>query len=166
MRSLLAMVLTVLTLGLGAFVGAAPAAAHAARVSAEPTEDSTLAQGPPVASATFNEEIQKTFAVMTVVGPDGNLWSKGPARVQGANVYVDLLPLGPVGTYTVNYRVTSVDGHVISGNWRFQLTQPGNGTPGPPAEQSDDGALPVWPFVAAAVLIVGAGAWWAVRRRA
>ena len=45
---------------------------------------------------------------------------------------VALLPLGPTGTYTVNYRVTSADGHVVSGAWSFELTGPGTGTPGPP----------------------------------
>jgi hypothetical protein len=44
---------------------------------------------------------------MTVVGPDGNLWSSGEPRIDGALISIDLMPLGPAGTYTVNYRVTS-----------------------------------------------------------
>ena len=28
-------------------------------------------------------------------------------------------PLGPAGTYTVNYRLTSADGHVVNGSWSF-----------------------------------------------
>ena len=43
---------------------------------------------------------------MTVVGPDGNIWSNGDTRVQGAIASVAVRPLGPAGTYTVNYRVT------------------------------------------------------------
>jgi hypothetical protein len=104
---------------------------------------------------------------MTVVGPDGNLWSNGAApQVQGAVVSVELRPLGPVGTYTVNYRVTSADGHVVSGAWSFRLTEAGTGTPGPPvaAGEAAGGGLQIWPFVAAAVVIVGAGAWWVARR--
>ncbi len=160
-------VMMVATLGLLALAGAATAAAHATRIAASPTEDAAVAQGPPRVSATFNEQLQASFAGMTVVGPDGNLWSTGPVQVQGATASVDLRPLGPTGTYTVNYRVTSADGHVVTGAWSFRLTVAGSGAPGPPvaAGNAADDALPVWPFVAVAVVIVGAGAWWAARRR-
>ena len=69
------------------------------------------------------------FAAMTVVGPDANLWSIGDPRVQGAVISIGVRPLGPAGTYTVNYRVTSADGHPVSGSWSFQLTTAGRGTP-------------------------------------
>ena len=82
------------------------ASAHATRVSAQPADNAALATGPDRVSATFNERLQTTFAAMTVVGPDGNLWSTGETSVQGAVVGVGLRPLGPAGTYTVNYRVT------------------------------------------------------------
>src|SRR5262249_43406104 len=145
---------------------ALPAPGHAARVSAEPADNAVLATGPERVSATFNERLQTTFAAMTVVGPDGNVWSTGEPTVQGAVVGIGLRPLGPAGAYTVNYRVTSADGHVVSGSWSFRLTVPGTGSPGPAATGTDGGAqLPVWPFVAVTVALVGAAAWWAVRRR-
>ncbi|OMB95841.1 copper resistance CopC family protein [Mycobacterium colombiense] len=162
-------------LAIGACVGlmfaiatltAPAAAAHATRVSTDPAADAVLAAGPQRVSATFNEQLQTTFAAMTVVGPDGNVWSTGQPTVQGAVVGITLRALGPAGTYTVNYRVTSADGHVVSGSWSFRLTVPGTGTPGPPAARPDGGgALPVWPFVAVAVALVIGGAWWAARRR-
>jgi copper resistance protein C len=149
-----------------ALAGAAPAAAHAVRISTDPVADASLEQGPPTVSAVFNEQLQTSFAAMTVVGPDDNLWSTGTVRVSGATASVDLLPLGPTGSYTVNYRVTSADGHVVSGAWSFQLTVAGTGTPGPPvAADATDGGLPVWPFIVAAVAIVALAAWWAARRR-
>jgi copper resistance protein C len=151
-----------------ALIGAGSASAHATRISADPAPDSALDKGPERVSATFNEQLQTSFAAMTVVGPDGNLWSTGPTDIQGAVASVGLRPLGPVGTYTVNYRVTSADGHVVSGSWSFRLTTAGTGTPGPAVGATGpvDEGVPVWPFIAAAVAIVGAGAWWAVRRRA
>ena len=152
-------------LGAVALAGAAPAAAHAARVSTDPAADASLAQGPTQVSAVFNEQLQTSFAAMTVVGPDGNLWSTDAVRISGATASVALRPLGPVGAYTVNYRVTSADGHVVSGAWSFQLTVAGSGTPGPAVAAGDDDALPVWPFVVAAAGIVGVGALWAARRR-
>jgi copper resistance protein C len=153
-------------LGVAALVGAAPASAHAVRISTDPAVNASLTQGPPKVSAVFNEQLQTSFAAMTVVGPDQNLWSADSAQISGPTASVDLRPLGPTGTYTVNYRVTSADGHVVSGSWSFQLTVAGNGTPGPPVSAgSGDDALPVWPFIVAAAVIVGAGAVWAARRR-
>lgn len=149
-----------------ATMSAPVAAAHAARVATDPADNAVLATGPQRVSATFNEQLQTTFAAMTVVGPDGNVWSTGAPTVRGAVVAVDLRPLGPAGTYTVNYRVTSADGHVVSGSWSFRLTVPGTGTPGPPAGGAPAGGdVTVWPFVAVAVVIVAGGAVWAVRRR-
>ncbi|OCB34611.1 copper resistance protein CopC [Mycobacterium malmoense] len=149
-----------------ATMSAPVAAAHAARVASDPADNAVLATGPRRVSATFNEQLQTTFAAMTVVGPDGNVWSTGDPTVRGAVVAVDLRPLGPAGTYTVNYRVTSADGHVVSGSWSFRLTVPGTGTPGPPAGGGPAGGdVPVWPFVVVAVVIVAGGAVWAVRRR-
>lgn len=150
-----------------AMTGAGVASAHAIRVSADPAPDASVGAGPARVTATFNEQLQTDFAAMTVVGPDSNLWSDGPVEVTGAAASVGLRPLGPAGTYTVNYRATSADGHVVSGAWSFTLTVAGTGTPGQKVGQSADDAdgLPVWPFVALAAVIVGVGAWVAVRRR-
>ena len=126
-------------MALTATVNAQVASAHATRVSAEPADNAVLTAGPDQVSATFNEQLQTTFAAMTVVGPDGNVWSSGEPTVQGAVVSIGLRPLGPAGTYTVNYRVTSADGHVVSGSWSFRLTVPGTGTPGPAAAATDAG---------------------------
>ncbi|MFZ0906994.1 MAG: copper resistance CopC family protein [Mycobacterium sp.] len=146
---------------------AGAASAHAARVSTDPADNASVSTGPTHVSAVFNEELQTTFAAMTVVGPDGNLWSSGQPQVHGAVVSVGVRPLGPTGTYTANYRVTSADGHVVSGSWSFRLTTPGTGTPGPMADATDtsSGGIPIWPFVAGAVVLVGGAALWAARKR-
>ncbi|MCB0941083.1 MAG: copper resistance protein CopC [Mycobacterium sp.] len=162
-RRLLAAVLLVVTVALTA----APAAwAHAVLTASDPADGATLTTGPARVTATFNEQLQSAFAAMTVVGPDGNLWSSGPPEVQGATVGVALRPLGPAGRYTVNYRVTSADGHVVSGSWSFTVSVTGPGTPGPStASAPTDNGIPVWPFLAGAVLLVVGAAIWALRRR-
>lgn len=169
MKSIVVSALSFLLLTMGALTSAGPAAAHAVRVASDPADGAQLSESPAAVSATFNEAMQPQFAAMTVVGPDGNVWQSGEPRVEGAVVSVAVRPLGPSGTYTVNYRATSADGHVVNGSWSFALTAPGPGTPGPSAAQppspSPDGDLPVWPFYAGAVVIVAAGAVWAVRRR-
>jgi copper resistance protein C len=150
---------------LAALLTAPMAFAHAWRLSTDPADNAALTAGPDRVSATFNERLQTTFAAMTVVGPDGNVWSSGEPTVQGAVVGIGLRPLGPAGTYTVNYRVTSADGHVVSGSWSFRLTVPGTGTPGSPARTDAGDELPVWPFVVVVVALVAAGGVWAGRRR-
>ncbi len=151
---------------LAATITAQVASAHATRVSADPADNAVLTTSPERVSATFNERLQTTFVAMTVVGPDGNVWSTGEPTVQGAVVSMGMRALGPAGSYTVNYRVTSADGHVVSGSWSFRLTVAGTGTPGPAAAAtSADNDIPAWPFAVVAVALVGAGALWAVRRR-
>lgn len=149
------------------------AAAHAVLVSSDPGRGAELSRGPDRVSATFNEQLQADFAAMTVVGPDRHLWSTGETRVDGAVASVAVRPLGPAGTYTVHYRVTSADGHVVSGSWPFELTVAGTGEPGPPVTDrggeaapavprryaDPEGDLPIWPFVAGAVVLVGIGVW-------
>jgi methionine-rich copper-binding protein CopC len=151
--------------GFATTLTAGAASAHAARVAADPADHAAISTGPAQVSATFNEDLQTTFAAMTVVGPDGNLWSADEPRVHGTVVSVGVRPLGPVGDYTVNYRVTSADGHVVAGSWSFQLTARGTGTPGPAAQAVNDSSddLPIWPFILGAVILVGGGALWALR---
>jgi copper resistance protein C len=157
-------------LALTATVTARVASAHATRVSSQPADNAVLTAGPDRVSAAFNEQLQTSFAAMAVVGPDGNLWSTGQPTVQGAVVGVGVRPLGPAGTYTVNYRVTSADGHVVSGSWSFRLTVPGTGTPGPAPSATDAGGrvrtwVPTWLFLVLTLALVAAAAWWAMRRR-
>ena len=167
MNRLVGALVLAISLIVAGVAGAGVASAHATRVSTDPVENAELSQGPQKVSATFNEALQPQFVAMTVVGPDGNLWSTGDPKVEGAVASVGVRPLGPAGTYTVNYRVTSADGHVVSGSWPFRLTVAGTGTPGPSASASSpsDGGIPVWPFFVAAGLIVAGGAVWAVRRQ-
>jgi methionine-rich copper-binding protein CopC len=141
------------------------AAAHTVLTGSDPAADAALDAGPARVTATFNEDLQPTFAAMTVVGPDGNLWSQGDTVVKGPTASVGLRPLGPSGRYTVNYRVTSDDGHVVSGAWSFTVKVASTGAPGPAAAPATHDRIPLWPFiVGVAVLAAGAVAW-GLRRR-
>ena len=147
-------------------IGTPAASAHTVLVSSDPPADANLTAGPAKVTATFNEDLQPTFAAMTVVGPDGNLWSVGDPELHGPVAGVAVRPLGPSGRYTVNYRVTSSDGHVVSGSWSFTLTVAGAGSPGPAATDSPaDHRIPLWPFAVGASALVAAAAAWALRNR-
>lgn len=159
---------------LGALTSAGPAWAHAARIAGDPSDNAELAQSPPRVSATFSEAMQPEFAAMTVVGPDGGQWGDGTPTVEGAVISVGVRGGAPAGTYTVNYRATSADGHVVTGSWSYRVTTAAPAPPASspvaapqpaPAASPSSGGLPAWPFAVAAVAVVAAGAVWAVRRR-
>jgi len=161
LRCLMAALLT-----LGVLATSPPAAAHTSLTATEPAADSTVQTGPARVTATFNEELQPAFAAVTVVGPDGNLWSAGEPEVRGTTASVPVRPLGPSGRYTVNYRVTSADGHVVSGAWSFIVTVPSTGTPGPAVvEPASRGRIALWPFAVGATALGAAAVTWTARRR-
>lgn len=140
--------------------------AHTVLTASDPPAGAVLTTGPPRVSATFSEELQPAFAAMNVVGPDGNLWSDGDPEVDGAIVAVALRPLGPSGVYTVNYRVTSADGHVVSGSWSFTVTVSTTATPGPIAStEPGTPRIPLWPLLIGAAALVAGAAVWSLRRR-
>jgi methionine-rich copper-binding protein CopC len=157
----------VVLVGLTLLVGAGPAQAHSFLVSSNPADGSALATGPSSISLTFNNPVQKGFDTLTVVGPDGNLWSTGDTHVDGTNASVDVLPLGPAGTYTIGFRVISADSHPVTGSKSFTLITAGTGTPGPPADKATAstassssggaGGVPAWVFVLGAAVVFGGG---------
>lgn len=162
----------------------AVASAHAVKVSSDPAENAVLS-GPPVqVSATFNEPLQKRFSAMTVIGPDDKTdqWQAGDPVVSGAVISVGVKAGAPAGKYTVNYRVISEDGHPVDGSWAFTITgsgssaaagapaisqQPSGTTSSAPVPSANptDGDLPMWPFVVAVVVSVGAALIWTQRRQ-
>lgn len=148
-------------------LGAGTALAHSVVISSTPENGAEIASGPERVSVTFNEALQESFASLTVVGPDGNLWTKGDPVVEGPTVSAELGELGPAGVYTVAFRVTSADGHPVSGTRTFTLTQEGSGTPGAAADssgESGNGGVPLWPFIVAGVVVFGGGLWFALRK--
>lgn len=152
-----------LCLGAGT-LAAGTAAAHSSPVSSVPADGASVETGPERVSITFNEPLQESFPALTVVGPDGNLWSKGDPTVAGPTVSVPVGELGPTGVYKIGYRVTSADGHPVKGERTFTLTKAGNGTPGPKADsqhnsggKDDSGGVPLWVFIIGAVVLFGGG---------
>lgn len=162
-------VAVLLTMFVALILGTSSASAHSVVVGSSPENESSVDAGPAEATVTFNEAVQSDFASLTVVGPDGNLWSEGDPRVSGSTVAIDVRELGPTGTYTIAYRVTSADGHPVSGTRTFELTTAGNGTPGAAADSDASGAsgggVPLWPFLVAAAVVFLGGLAFALRKK-
>lgn len=164
--------------------GAAPAWAHTELDSSSPAANAQVGTAPTSVSLTFSEDIAAADATVSVAGPGGTDYAAGPATGDGDTLTVPLRPLGAAGAYTVTYRVVSDDGHPVSGTVPFTLTSPGPGaaatTPAPASgaptaaapetaprtvpTAADDGGAPVWPWVVLAVVVIGAGAVFALRR--
>ncbi len=109
----------------------APALAHARFVSAEPTRGAELQQAPEQVSIRFSEPVEAEFSPLEVSNSQGGRVDQDNARIdpEDARVVVeDLNGELSEGTYTVEWRVTSVDGHAIDGTYRFEVASAGAGT--------------------------------------
>ena len=108
-----------------ALVACAAAAvhAHAFLDHAEPRVGSVVKAAPAEVRLWFTEEVEAAFSTVKVLDAGGRRVDKADARVDpGApNVLRVSLPPLPAGAYTVQWRVVSVDTHVTSGNFAFQV---------------------------------------------
>jgi methionine-rich copper-binding protein CopC len=139
---------------------AAPASAHNSLVSSNPTSEATVDTSPASVELTFDQPVQKGDGLNTisVSGPDNTAWKTGTVDVASNIVSAPLDELGPAGAYRIAYRIVSADGHPVSGEVTFTLANAGNGTGTEVAESSEDGGgLPIWVWIAGAVVLLGAG---------
>ncbi|MEU5263923.1 copper resistance CopC family protein [Amycolatopsis sp. NPDC021455] len=154
-------------------LGAPAADAHSVLVSSTPAKDAAITTSPAEAALVFNEQVENQFTELAVLGPDGTShWEAGPVSVVDARVSAPLRPLGPAGVYTIRYRVTSADGHPVSGSIPFRLTVAGPGAAPPAAAvpvaagaagPGGDGSMPLWPWITGGAVLLGTG--FAVARR-
>ncbi len=156
-----------------ALISAGTAQAHSALVGSTPSADAVLDTAPSSVELVFNQEIQTSFANVTVSAADGTqVGAGGEPSVQGERVSLVTTGQMSSGTYTVGYRVISEDGHPITGgSYSFTLNAaknnaaplPGGATPpatvAPSAAtadaDSDDGSPPLLlPILGGAVAIL------------
>lgn len=112
------------------FVLCSPAWAHARMLEASPNEGATLASPPEQVELRFSEEIEAAFEPVKVFDEAGNRVDRQDTRVASADPEVLLAPVRDLskGTYTVEYRVTSRDGHVVDGEYDFTVRAADSGT--------------------------------------
>ena len=99
-------------------VAAGPAAAHDVLVSTSPANGATVAQTPSQIVLTFTDPALSIGTQMVVTGPAGPV-SVPPTRLIDNTVVQDLPGPAPAGHYTVLWRVTSADGHPVTGEVSF-----------------------------------------------
>jgi copper transport protein len=145
---------------------AAPAAlAHTELVSSDPADGTVLATAPTSVVLTFDEDVLE--AAVTISDASTSVVSSPNGTVAGSTVTVPWPDGLPDGSYAVNFRVVSMDGHPVAGQIALAF---GAGATLDPAVRPDAAATgSALPFVAIGLgLAVGAGigVFYAVRRRA
>jgi copper transport protein len=109
----------------------APALAHANLVGASPRPGGEVSKPPERVELRFSEPVDAEFDPVVVRTVSG-------ARVDAHNAHVDpedarvvLADLERVleGSYTVKWRVTSIDGHVVDGRYAFAVAAAGEDRP-------------------------------------
>jgi methionine-rich copper-binding protein CopC len=154
-----------LVAGLAVLLSASPASAHSVLLSSTPARDSAITAAPSRVVLEFNEQPEARFTELAVIGPDGaSHWEDGTPSIVDNTVSAPLRVLGPAGGYTIRYRVTSADGHPVSGAIPFTLTVAGSGTPTPAvAAIRTVEPMPLWPWLTGGVIFLLTGV--AVARR-
>jgi methionine-rich copper-binding protein CopC len=108
--------------------GAATALAHDELKSTSPRTGATLARTPAAVTLTFEEPIGKLGKVTATRNGQGDLVKSARTMPRNAaKVVVTLKRPGPkkqAGTYRVGWRITSDDGHPVSGVVTFRVKRP------------------------------------------
>jgi methionine-rich copper-binding protein CopC len=145
----------------GLVIGASPAWAHNVLKSTNPEEGETVARTPASVVLTFDEPAIALGTKVVVTGPAGPV-QVGTPQLVDKTVTQDLQVGAPAGEYTVEWRVTSADGHPISGSFGFTSEAAGAGSlesslaPAPSVTPAPGGSSGRW-LLGAAVLVVIAG---------
>jgi copper resistance protein C len=118
-RALLALVAAAALLALGA----GPALAHDGLVSSSPAAEASVPSPPPAVELEMGSPPQVLGTEVQVTGPDGAVVSEGEPEVLGSTVRQPLAAELPAGTYAVDWRVTSGDGHPVTGSFAFTVAE-------------------------------------------
>ena len=98
--------------------------AHAFMVRAEPHVGSKVKKAPTEVRIWFSEPVRSILSSIKVFDENGEQIDKKDAHLDRANralLHVSLRSVLAPGIYKVIWRVTSVDTHVTTGDFRFQI---------------------------------------------
>jgi methionine-rich copper-binding protein CopC len=101
----------------------ASALAHAVLIKAEPPRRAVLAKAPTQVRLWFNEEIEGDYASLVVLDAGKNPVTEIKPQLAPDDRKSVVLPLPELipGTYSVKFRVLSVDGHVVDSSFDFTV---------------------------------------------
>jgi len=99
------------------------AAGHAVLQRAEPRVESKLKRSPDEVKLYFTERLEPAYSSLRVLDERGAQVDRRDSRVDRANPALlrATLPPLPAGTYTVRWRVLSIDADVTEGGFTFRI---------------------------------------------
>ncbi|MET0133144.1 MAG: copper resistance CopC family protein [Kibdelosporangium sp.] len=176
---------TLLVVVVALLATASPASAHVRLLASNPEPGQALDAPPQSVRLTFDDGL-KAEPIITVIDPNGSEWPVGRPTMDNKVVTVPVdAQQGPAGNYTVQYRVTGRDDHLIIGEVKFDITaafgrpgaaqaqagqaqagqEPGGQQVDQAAQSSEDGGAPVWIWVAGVLVVAAIVLVEVVRRR-
>ncbi len=127
-----------------------PAWAHNSLVEAQPAKGATVPRPPAEVRLRFLQALDPARTTITVSAADGGAVAVDGPRADGRTGRVTFREPLPGGAYTVAYEVTSTDGHVVKGSYRFTVAGPAGTAAASPSAPSAPPAVPQAAAAAAA----------------
>ncbi len=97
--------------------------AHATLTKSDPPRRASLSAPPKHIQLWFNEEIERDYSSIIVLDSNKNSITEALPEMVPGDLKSVVLPLPEInpGRYTVEYRVFSVDGHVVESSFGFMV---------------------------------------------
>jgi len=117
-------ILALLILGFG-ITSMAAANSHSSFVTSTPVKNSTVKELPAEVRIQFDQDLlvigEENPNRVEIINPNNQKIS-GESSVAGPFVYAPITNQEAIaGDYTVNYRIASADGHVVTGTYQFSI---------------------------------------------
>ncbi|MEU8153316.1 copper resistance protein CopC [Micromonospora sp. NPDC048986] len=114
----------VLAVLVAVLIPAGPAWAHNSLKTATPARDATVPSAPTEVTLEFMQRLDPAFTTIVLTDTAKRKLPTSEPVVTGAKSTVQVTDSLPNGTYTVAYRVVSVDGHPVQGSYPFTVADP------------------------------------------
>ncbi len=124
----------------GVFLNPLSASAHADLESTSPSAGETVEAGNIQVALMFGEEMLATAKSGTVIsvqgpaGPENKQWADGCIDSVRGKLVSESVSLSIPGTYVVDWRAVSADGHPVEGTFNFTLVNTTNYESQPPGQ--------------------------------
>lgn len=103
-----------------------PLFAHAIMVKSAPAKDEVVTVSPKQVDVWFNDKVGSEYKALAVIDSKGQRVDNKDAQQETfdqSHLFATVQPLAP-GTYTVRYRVVSIDTHIVTGKFQFTVKAP------------------------------------------
>ena len=103
-----------------------PLYAHAIMVRSTPEANATVPESPKQVDVWFNDKVGSEYIALAVIDSKGKRVDNKDAQQETfvpSHLFASIPKLSP-DTYTVRYRVVSIDTHIVTGKFQFTIKAP------------------------------------------